>query len=91
MKLVKKWSYAINSYDAWFVYLYNEGDNEHPYWYFQVRNESDEDLIRGYMNGNPRTEPSLSEILLSMNYIVARISHYMPMEAEEMSIEEDNG
>lgn len=54
-------------------------------------NKYDSCFFESYMNGNPRTEPSLAEVLLSFVYIVATVSNYMPMGAEEMPTEEDNG
>jgi hypothetical protein len=91
MKLVRKWSYTYNSYDKWIVSLFKEGDEESPYWYFTVQNGNNSTFFESYMNGNPRTEPSLAEVLLSFVYIVTRVSNYMPLEAEELFTEEDNG
>ena len=91
MKLVRKWSYLYNKYDSWIVSLFKEGDEESPYWYFTVQNGNNSTFFESYMNGNPRTEPSLAEVLLSFVYIVTRVSNYMPTNAEEMPTEEDNG
>ena len=91
MKLIRKWSYLYNKYDSWIVSLFKEGDDESPFWYFTVQNGDNPTFFECYMNGNPRTEPSLAEVLLSFVYIVTRISNYMPLEAEELFTEEDNG
>lgn len=90
MELIRRWVHTINEHSIWFVSLYKEGYGKDIYWYFEIQNENNQSLIEGYMNGNPRAEPSLAEIMLTFNYIIAKISNCMPLEAKECTIDEDD-